>query len=72
MEYGRCRMQAEICKRYNSRIMPALVGGILHHKHMVGKMLTEAELCHVGLLLRFCCRNKGNVLHIDKPILIEY
>ncbi len=37
------RVNGEIVERYDPCIVPALVCGIVHDEHMVGKYLTEAE-----------------------------
>ena len=52
VEHHRGRVQREGCIGDDAGIVPALALGIIHHKHVVGKFLTEAQLGLVlGLLL---------------------
>ena len=52
MEHHRGRVQREGCIGDDAGIVPALALGIIHHKHVVGKFLAEAQLGLVlGLLL---------------------
>ena len=52
MEHRGCGMEGDGCKRNDSGIVPALLRIVVHHKHMIGKNLTEAKGTAVRFLLR--------------------
>ena len=56
VEHHRGRVQREGCIGDDAGIVPALALGIIHHKHVVGKFLAEAQL---GLVLRLLLGRSG-------------
>lgn len=64
VEHHRGRVQREGCIRDDAGIVPALALGIIHHKHVVGKFLAEAQLGLVlGLLLGRSGTSDLNIQH---------
>ena len=52
MEDRRGRAERKIAERNDSRIMPSLPLGILHHKHVIRKIFSKAELAGIRFFFR--------------------
>ena len=59
VQHGSGGVQLEGAVGHDARIVPALAGGIIHHKHVIGEDLAETELGLV-LRLRLGCGGAGD------------
>ena len=61
VEHHGSRVQRERAVRDDAGVVPALALGIIHHEHMVGKLLAKAELRLIGGF----CFGAGGALDLD-------
>ena len=69
VEHHSGRVEREILIGDDSRVVPALAFGVVHNEHMVGKVVAEAELVLIGLLLRRSGFFNFNINHVVIPPL---
>ena len=68
MEHHRSRRKLKIAKRNDSCIVPTLAFGVIHNKHVVGKVIAETE----SLTPRFFLRSRSSIYTDIKHFYISF
>ena len=63
MENGTSGIECDRAVGNDAGVVPALFGGVVHQKHMVGEILTEAEFIIIGFFFFVLCEFVTDVKH---------